>query len=223
MQNNVIKVMIADDHDIIRLGLKTIIELEDDLKFVGEARNGEKVLELLKSNEPNVLLLDINMPQLSGIEVLKKLKEEKSYIKIILLTVENSGSIIHKAINMGADGYVLKDSAGSEIVDAIRLVSKGEKYIDKSLVSTLFSDIKEKSREQGNKLDVLSKREAEVLLRISEGLSNKEIGISMYLSEKSIKNYATNIFRKLNVHDRVQAAVIAFESSIKEYYKSKFE
>lgn len=222
MKDKIIRVLIADDHDIIRKGLNSIIGFEEDLELVGEAENGEKVLKLLDIYDADVVLLDLNMPLLNGIEVIKKLKEQGNTVKIILLTIENSERILNEAINSGADGYVLKDSAGVEIVDAIRRVHNGEKYIDKTLVSALFENIKKKQGEANSKLSILSKRELEVLLEISRGYSNKEIGQKLYLSEKSVKNYATNLFRKLDVHDRVQATIIALGSTIEVYYKSKY-
>ena len=217
-----IKVLIADDHDLIRKGLKSIISFEEDLNIVGEAENGEKVLEMLKLYEVDIILLDLNMPLLNGLKVIEIAKKNNNNLKIIVITVENDRNIIHEAINIGADGYVLKDSAGTEIVDAIRSVYKGGKYIDKSLVATLFSDIKSKTEKTSNALDTLSKREVEILLNISKGLSNKEIGQELFLSEKTVKNYTTNIFRKLTTRDRVHATIMALDNSIEDYYKSKY-
>jgi two-component system, NarL family, response regulator DegU len=222
MENEVIKVLIADDHALIRQGLKTIIAYEKDMVLVGEAENGEKVLNMLKSYDPNVVLLDLNMPLINGIKVLEQAKKINKTIKIIVLTVENDKRIIHEAINFGADGYVLKDSAGAEIVDAIRIVYMGEKYIDKSLVSILFFDIKNENQRTNSILDFLSKRELEVLLKISRGASNKEIGKQLFLSDKTVKNYATNLFKKLNAPDRVHATIIAFQNNIEGYYKNKY-
>lgn len=217
MKDEVIKVLIADDHDLIRQGLKRIISFEEDMEIVCEAENGEKALENIKQHELDVILLDCNMPVMNGIQVLESIKQQENNIKVIMLTVENDRSTIHKAIDIGADGYMLKDSAGTEIVNAIRLVKKGEKYIDKSLVSILFTDIKIKEKKASNVLDSLSQRELEVLLKISQGLSNKEIGAQLYLSEKTVKNYATNLFRKINASDRVQATIIAIQNNIEKY------
>lgn len=223
MKNEVIRILIADDHDIIRQGLKRIISFEQDMNIICEAENGEKTLELLKQHELDVVILDCNMPIMNGIQVLEKIKGQGDKIKVIMLTVEDDRKTIHTAINIGADGYMLKDSAGTEIVDAIRMVYMGEKYIDKSLVSILFSDIKIKDNKVSNILDNLSKREVEVLIKISKGLSNKEIGAQLYLSEKTVKNYATNLFRKINAADRVHATIIAIENNVQEYYISKYE
>lgn len=223
MKDEVIKILIADDHDIIRQGLKRIISFEEDMNIDFEAENGEKALKLLNMHELDVVILDCNMPIMNGIEILRSIKVQGDKIKVIMLTVENDRNTINTAINIGADGYMLKDSAGTEIVNAIRTVHKGEKYIDKSLVSILFSDMKIKDKKVASVLDKLSRREVEVLIEISKGLSNKEIGEQLYLSEKTIKNYATNLFRKINVEDRVKATIFAIENNIKEYYISKYE
>lgn len=223
MKKEGIKVLIADDHDLIRQGLKRIISFEDDIIIVGEAENGEKVLTMLKSCEPDVILLDMKMPLMDGLEVLQRAKEKLKEIKIIMLTVENERTFILDAINKGADGYVLKDSAGTEIVEAIKTVYGGDKYIDKSLVSVLFSGFKIKDKKEQNILDGLSKREIEVLLYISKGLSNKDIGERLFLSEKTVKNYATTLFRKIGAHDRVHATIFALDQHIQVYYESKFQ
>ncbi len=218
MKNSQIKILIADDHDIIRQGLNRIISFEKDMEIVAEARNGEEVIKLVRLQEIDVILLDCNMPIMNGIEVLEKIMEQRDKIKVIMLTVENDRKIIHKAIDIGADGYMLKDSAGTEIVNAIRTVYSGDKYIDRSLVSILFSDIQYKGKKVSCILDNLSKRETEVLFYISRGYSNKEIGEKIYLSEKTVKNYATNIFRKIDVDDRVHATILAIQYNIEEYY-----
>lgn len=223
MKDEVIRILIADDHDIIRQGLKRIISFEEDMDVIFEAENGDKALKLLNIHELDVVLLDCNMPIMNGIEALQSIKAKGDKIKVIMLTVENDRKTINTAINIGADGYMLKDSAGTEIVNAIRTVHNGEKYIDRSLVSILFSDMKIKDKKSTSVLDNLSKREVEVLIKISKGLSNKEIGEQLYLSEKTIKNYATNIFRKINVDDRVKATILAIENNIKEYYINKYE
>lgn len=222
MKTSDIKVLIADDHELIREGLKRIVSFEEDLILIGEANDGERALEILKNNEVDVILLDFNMPKLNGIEVLKVLRKEEQAVKVIMLTIENDKRTIREAIDIGADGYMLKDSAGKEIVSAIRLVASGEKYIDKSLVSLLFSEIKKKDKTVHSVLDILSKRELEILIKISKGLSNKEIGQELYISEKTVKNYISGLFRKINTDDRVKATIFALENEIESYYNSNF-
>lgn len=220
MKKEVIKVLIADDHDLIRQGLKRILSLEEDFAVVGDAKNGEIALEMLNNCQCDVAVLDLNMPLLNGIEVLKKVRMQGSNIKIIILTVESDRKTIHKAIEIGADGYLLKDSAGEEIVNAIKTVYFGEKYIDRSLISALFTDIKSIDKKTASIFDHLTMREVEVLMKISKGLSNKEIGEQLFLSEKTIKNYATNLFRKIDVEDRVHATIVAIQNNIDDYYKA---
>lgn len=219
MKKNEIRVSIADDHDLILQGLKRIISLEEGIGIYGEARNGEEVLGMLRHYQPDVLLLDVNMPVIDGITVLKKIKQQGETVKVILLTIENDRATINKAIDIGADGYVLKDSAGTQIVNAIQTVYQGGKYIDKALVPFLFSEIKNKN--EASIFDNLSKREMEILIHISKGLSNKEIADNLYLSEKTVKNYVTSIFRKLNVSHRVQATILAIENHIEDYYNNE--
>ena len=223
MKKEEIKVLIADDHDLIRQGLKRVISFEEDIIVVGEAENGQKALDMLKSHEPDVILLDMKMPYMDGIEVLQRAKESSKTIKIIMITVENDSKLILEAIDKGADGYLLKESAGTNIVEAIQTVHRGEKYIDNSLVSILFSGFKSKEKKQQHILDYLTKREIEVLLYISKGLSNKDIGERLYISEKTVKNYATTLFKKIKAHDRVKATIFALSEHIQEYYEDKFD
>jgi len=222
MSDRAIRVMIADDHDLIRQGLRRVLSFEGDMDIVAEAADGQEVLSLIKQHEPDVLLLDCNMPVMNGIQVLEAVRKQDEKIKVIMLTVENDRKVLYTAINIGADGYILKDSAGTDIINAIRTVYNGEKYLDESLVSILFLDIKTKTNKEPGVLDLLSKREIEVLIKISKGLSNKAIGQELFLSEKTIKNYASNLFRKINVEDRVQATILALENNIEEYYSNKY-
>ncbi len=212
-----IKIIVADDFDLIREGVKRIIDYEDDIEVVGEAVDGEQVLILVEKLKPDVLLLDMNMPKKSGLQVLKALKEKDIQIKTIILTVENDYNIIKEAINIGADGYVLKESVGKEVVKAIYAVVNDDKYIDQSLISLLFNDINQKPQKKEEVLDELSTREVEILFYISKGLSNKEISDKLYISEKTVKNYATKVFRKINVTDRVKATIFAIEHHIERY------
>lgn len=220
MNTKNIKVLITDDHELIRHGLRRIIELEEDIVTVGEADNGKSALDMTVNLKPDIILLDVKMPVMDGIETLQKIKELSTSNKVIMLTVENDRKTVREAIALGADGYILKDSAGTEIVEAINTVYKGEKYIDKSLVSILFSHVKENSKKAHTILDNLTQREVEVLLKISKGLSNKEIGEELFLSEKTVKNYATSLFKKINASDRVHATIFAIENGVEDYYKS---
>lgn len=224
MSNMQINVMVVDDHDLIREGLNRIISFEDDLVITGQYSNGEELLTNISNNIPNVVLLDINMPVKNGLETLKSLKILYKDIKVVMLTVENDKKTIMEAIDLGADAYILKESAGIEVVTAIRTVFFGDKYIDKSLIKVIFSDFK-RGGEINNKeievLDLLTNRELNILFEISRGLKNKEIAEKLFLSEKTIKNYITSIFKKIGVEDRVQATIYAIRNNIDEFYKEK--
>lgn len=215
----VIRLAITDDHALIREGLIRIISYEKDLEIVIESDSGEDLINKLEEVTPDIILLDINMDKLDGVETLKIVKEKWPDIKIIILTVEKQKRKIKEVLSLGADGYVLKESAGSEITSAIRAVEGGGRYIDKSLMQTVFME--EIIGKKQDKLDKLSDRELNVLIKLSEGMKNKEIAESLYLSEKTVKNYLTSIFRKINVEDRVHATIYALENNVKEYYESK--
>lgn len=217
MKQAVIKVLVADDFDLIREGVKRIIEFEEDIEIIGEATDGDQVIALMALHQPDVLLLDMNMPIKDGLEVLKVLKSQGYRTKIIILTVENDYKVIKEAIHIGADGYVLKESVGKEVVKAIYTVAKGDQYIDPSLVSVLFQDIRKHTPKEPSMLETLTKRELEILYYLSKGLSNKEIGDTLFISEKTVKNYASKIFRKIHVTDRVKATIYAMENHIEKH------
>ena len=220
MIDSSIKVLIADDHDLIRQGLKSILNYETDISVIGEASNGKEALFMIETHKPDVLLIDINMPLMSGLEVLKAIKDQKISVKVLLLTVESDKKTILDAIEIGADGYILKGSSTQELIDGIRRVFNDENYIDKSLVSMLFKKVTTKEV-RNEVLDALGKRDLEILYYISKGYSNKEIGDMMFLSEKTIKNNATRIFKIIDVKDRVHATIYALEHKIAELYSKE--
>ena len=163
-----INIMITDDHSMIREGLKNLLELDGDIKVIAEAENGEDCLEKLKTVTPDVLLLDINMPKMNGLEVLKKLKDMKSKIKVLVLTVHNETEYLMKAVDIGINGYVLKDSESAELKKAIFTIADGETYIQPSLIPALNSKMIEKNEDE-LKIDALTKRELEVLKEMAVG------------------------------------------------------
>ncbi len=212
---NFIRIMIADDYEIIREGIKRVLEFEDNIKVVAESVDGNDVINQVKILKPDVLLLDMSMPGHSGLEILKLLRGEKLEIKIIILTIERGADIINAAIEAGADGYVVKESTTAEIVEAINTVYEGKKYLDKSLMGLMFNKYNQQNKE--SVFDELSERELEITYWISKGYSNREIAGELYLSEKTIKNNLTRIFKKLEVKDRVHAAVLAVTHDIESY------
>lgn len=208
-----IKVMIVDDHSLIREGLKQLLEFDGSIEVVGEASNGIECLEKIDSVHPEVLLLDINMPEKNGIEVLKKMKEKESPIKVLILTVHNELEYLTQAVDIGVDGYILKDSESSELKKAIQSVLEGENYIQPSLIPALNNQLVNRDIEK-DKISLLTNRELEVLIQVANGMFNKEIATNLNISERTVKNHISNIFKKIDVSDRTQAAVFAIKNNI---------
>ena len=213
-----IQVLLVDDHSMVREGIKQLLELDGDIKIVGEAGNGEQCLELIETLHPDVVLLDINMPLMNGLEVLEKLKEKKSKQKVLILTIHNEVEYLMRAVDIGVSGYVLKDSDSIVLKEAIYAVVDGENYIDSTMTPLLKEQnyLKELQREARSKEKLLSAREIEVLCALAEGLYNKEIASKLQISEKTVKNHVSNIFKKIGVSDRTQAAVYAIKHKFVE-------
>lgn len=208
-----IEVMIADDHSMVREGLKQLLELDGDILITGEASDGVECLKLLEESLPQVLLLDINMPNMNGLEVLEKIKEKKIDTKVIILTVHNEVEYLLKAVEIGIDGYMLKDSDSNELKKAILSVIQGESYIQPSLIPILNSKMIERDVEK-EKLNLLTKREVDVLKLMAVGSYNKEIGEKLNISERTVKNHISSIFKKIEVSDRTQAAIFAIKNNL---------
>ena len=208
-----IKIMIADDHSMIREGLKNLLELDGDIQVIAEAVDGEDCLNKLQVVKPDVLLLDINMPKKNGLEVLKSLKSKKSKLKVLVLTVHNEIEYLMKAVDIGVNGYVLKDSESAELKKAIFTVAEGESYIQPTLIPALNAKMIETNKD-AEKIQSLTKRELDVLKLLAVGMYNKEVGKRLEISERTVKNHVSNIFKKLGVTDRTQAAVFAIRNTL---------
>lgn len=213
INNMAVKIMIADDHSMIREGLKNLLELDGDIQVIAEAVDGEDCLEKLQLVKPDVLLLDINMPKKNGLEVLKSLKSRRSKLKVLVLTVHNETEYLMKAVDIGVNGYVLKDSESAELKKAIFTVADGETYIQPSLIPALNAKMIETNKD-AEKIKSLTKRELDVLKLLAVGMFNKEVGKRLEISEKTVKNHVSNIFKKLGVTDRTQAAVFAIRNNL---------
>ena len=208
-----VKIMITDDHSMIREGLKNLLELDGDIEVIAEAENGEECLQKLLTVKPDVLLLDINMPKMNGLEVLKSLKDAKSKVKVLILTVHNETEYLMKAVEIGINGYVLKNSESAELKKAIFTIADGENYIQPSLIPALNSKMIEKNEDE-IKLESLTKRELQVLKELAVGKFNRDIAKEMEISERTVKNHISSIFKKLDVTDRTQAAVFAIRNNL---------
>jgi DNA-binding NarL/FixJ family response regulator len=210
-----VKLVIADDHVLIREGIKKLLELEESLEILGLASDGNEAIELVKTLKPDVILLDINMPHLSGIEALKIIKSDFPSTKVIMLTIHEDAEYLIETVNIGAEGYVLKDADVSSLVKAILKVNGGDIYIHPTLSGILIKEYKKKDQRQEEiNNSSLTRREYEVIKLISKGYNNKEIATELFISEKTVKNHVSNIFKKIKVTDRTQAALYAIKNNI---------
>lgn len=212
-----IKVMLADDHALMREGIKHLLEFDGIVEVIAEANDGVDCLEKLKYVQPDLLLLDINMPGMNGLDVLEELKRKKNPIKILILTVHSEVEYLIHAVDIGADGYILKDSGSSELKQAIDVILNGDSYIQPSLLPTLNSRLINRDTDK-DKLESLTRRELEILKQIAGGMFNKEIATNLNISERTVKNHISNIFKKIDVSDRTQATVFAIRNNVVRLY-----
>lgn len=217
-----IRIVIADDHALLRQGIKNVLSLEPDFEVVGEAADGDEAISKVESLKPDILLLDINMPRMTGLEVAKRLKAAKAAVKIIILTIHDDESYVIEVIKSGAIGYLLKDIEPGMLVKAIRMVADGQSFIYPTLANRLFGELARQEDKRNAALAMLERpkeerltyREVEVLQLVGQGMNNQEIAQKLFLSEKTVKNHLTNIFRKINVVDRTQAVLYAIKHKI---------
>ncbi|MEN6389531.1 MAG: response regulator transcription factor [Syntrophomonas sp.] len=206
-----IKVLIADDHVLVREGLRKLLELDENIEVMTEVGDGQGAINIARKAKPDIILMDVNMPGTDGIVATKVIKREYPSIKIIALTIYEDEEVV-EMVRAGVSAYVLKDVAGSELVDTIHRVMQGEIVIHPRVANRL---VRELNRNDSKKNEVrLTKREKDVLDLLVKGNTNKEMADAMFISEKTVKNHLTSIFRKLGVKDRTQAAVYALKNNI---------
>ena len=189
-----IKVMISDDHVLMREGIRQLLEFDGSIEVIEEAADGVECLEKLQTVKPDVLLLDINMPKMNGIEVLEGIRRNNMNIKVLILTVHNEVEYLLKAVDIGVEGYILKESESAELKKAINNIVNGENYIQPSLIPALNSRLVNRNSDK-MKIDSLTKREKEVLVNVANGMFNKEIALNLNISERTVKNHISNIFK----------------------------
>ncbi|NLA59459.1 MAG: response regulator transcription factor [Firmicutes bacterium] len=241
---NRIRVLIADDHALWRQGLCRILELEGDIEVVAQAANGDEAVALTKDARPDVVLMDINMPGLNGLEATQMIKEEAPDAKILVLTIHADDEYVFQLLQAGASGYVLKDVDPANLAEAIRTVNEGHAYLRSPLLEKVLEEFGRLSQaqkeaaaavewhsngsrspamgtlpprtepEERGLLDRLTSREREILECIVGGQSNKEIAATLVISEKTVKNHVSNILRKLELADRTQAAIYALKRGV---------
>lgn len=217
MELNQISVMVVDDHTLMRQGLRRILE-EAGMKVIGEAENGRQAVQLASQIDPTVILMDIQMPLMDGIEATRNIKQLKEDAMIVMLTMHEEEQFLFEAIKAGAIGYLLKSRAPQELIQVIEAASEGLSLLQPSMASKLLSEFTqiEKRSEKAKRYESITPREREVLSLIARGMSNKEIAKELFISDKTVKNHLSNIFEKLHINDRTSAAVLAVRDRLVE-------
>lgn len=210
-----IKILLVDDQNLIRQGLRALLELEPDLEVVGEAENGREALDLIPQVRPDVVLMDMRMPVMDGAIATLEIQKHYTYVKVLVLTTFDDDEYVAAAMQNGAMGYLLKDTPSEELAAAIRAVQKGYTQLGPGIAQKLLTQFPSNPTTSNNSpvpppsLSELTPREKEVLKLIANGASNREIAQSLYISEGTVKNYVTNILNRLGLRDRTQAAIFA--------------
>ena len=208
-----IKVLITDDHPVVRAGLSTMLAREKDIEVVGEAENGRQAIDKASQLHPDIILMDLRMPELDGIEAMRQIKAKSPQIKFIVLTTFDNDEYIFKGIEAGARAYLLKDAPREQLFKAIRAVSKGESLIEPAIAGKVLDRFAELSR-QTQPPQTLSERELEVLALMAKGEGNKLIASNLIISESTVKTHIQSIFQKLGVNDRTEAVTEAIKKGI---------
>jgi DNA-binding NarL/FixJ family response regulator len=209
-----IKVLIADDHHVVRRGLVFFLKTQKDIQVIGEAKNGQEAVEMTKTLQPDLVLMDLDMPIMDGIEATRQIKSVMPNMKIMILTSFSDQDHVIPAIEAGAAGYQLKDIEPDELVRSIKKLLSGENQLHPKATTHLLSHLTNKSRESKSPAEELTKRELEVLVEIAKGKSNKEIASTLFITEKTVKTHVSNVLAKLNLQDRTQAALFAVKHGL---------
>jgi DNA-binding NarL/FixJ family response regulator len=209
-----ITVLIVDDHTLFRRGIQKMIEAEEDMLVVGEAANGNEAIRVARECMPDVILMDIRMPEMDGIEATGILHREMPHLGIVFITMFENDEYVYRGLQAGGRGYILKDADPDTMLRAIRAVANGESLLGPTIALKVMRQFAGVEKASVNVLGELTPREVEVLKQIAEGISNKEIAQRLFISEKTVKNHINNILSKLHLYDRTQATLYAIRSGI---------
>lgn len=209
------KVLICDDQAIIRDGLEMLLKLEKDIEVLGQAQDGAEAVELVAKLQPELVLMDLKMPGMTGIEATRQIRARYPHIKVLVLTTYDDDEWVFDAIRAGAAGYLLKDTPREEVIKAIRGTMAGKTFVDPAVAGKLLTQVAGKSAQPASMLtDKLTERETDVLRLIARGFTNADIAAQLHLSEGTVRNHVSAVFAKLEVADRTQAAVIAIQHGL---------
>ncbi|MGP4078955.1 response regulator [Pseudalkalibacillus sp. R45] len=227
-QVNAVKtsIVLIDDHKLFREGVKRILDMEENFEVVAEGDDGQDAVDLIESFSPDVVLMDINMPNINGVEATRRLVERFPEIKVVILSIHDDEAYVTHAVQTGASGYLLKEMDADALIEAVKVVADGGAYLHPKVTVNLLSEFRRIKTHGGNSggevgfkeveyrkpLHILTRRECEVLQMLADGKSNRSIGEALYISEKTVKNHVSNILQKMNVNDRTQAVVEAIKN-----------
>ncbi|HLO11952.1 MAG TPA: response regulator transcription factor [Pseudoneobacillus sp.] len=218
-------IVIIDDHQLFREGVKRILEFEPSFEVVAEGDDGSEALKLVEKYHPDVIIMDINMPKINGVEATRNLIENYPDSKVLILSIHDDENYVSHALKTGATGYILKEMDADALVDAVKVVAEGGSYLHPKVTHNLVKEYRRLAINEGNDngaqfqqvevrrpLHLLTRRECEVLQMLADGKSNRGIGEALFISEKTVKNHVSNILQKMNVNDRTQAVVEAIKN-----------
>jgi DNA-binding NarL/FixJ family response regulator len=213
-----VRVLLCDDQALVRSGFRMVLEARADMEVVGEAENGAQAVELAARSRPDVVLMDVRMPVMDGVEATRRLAQSRTSARIVILTTFDSDEYVYQALRAGASGFLLKDVQPAQLIDAIRVVARGEALlaptVTRRLLDRFAHTLPDSSRTGPGALGELTERELEVLTLLASGLSNAELAERLFLSETTVKTHVSSILRKLSLRDRVQAVVLAYQAGL---------
>jgi DNA-binding NarL/FixJ family response regulator len=211
-----IPVLIADDQALVRSGFRLILETRDDIEVVGEAEDGRQAVALAKTLSPEVILMDVRMPELDGIQATREIVASGSTARVLVLTTFDLDEYVYSAIQAGASGFMLKDVRPRDLIDAIRLIAEGNALLGPTVTRRLLDRFATAGRDEevGRQVDNLTEREREILRLLASGLSNAEVARELFLGETTVKTHVSSVLRKLGVRDRVQAVIAAYDAGL---------
>jgi len=216
--NSKIKVILIDDHQMFRDGVKAVLSDEENIEIIGEVGTGQALFELLKSTTPDLIITDISLPDISGIDIASHISENYNHIKILILSMHTSEEFITKALKAGANGYLPKDTSMNELLEAIHIIHRGENYFNKNISDTILRSIIKNSKSDidNSNNKSLTKREKEIISLVVDGLTNKEIADKLFISIRTVDSHKNNIMQKLNLKSSVDLVKYAIKNKLAE-------